>query len=72
MDDLVAPLRRHLFGHRRIRVCHHHDDLAAQALLVELEGRLALAVEDQIGIQMHHALLWMEWAFARINLSGSF
>jgi hypothetical protein len=35
---------------------HHHDDLAAQALLVELEGRFALAVEHQIGIQTHPAL----------------
>jgi hypothetical protein len=56
MDDLLTPLWWRLSGQRRIPLCHHQDDLAAQALLVELEGRFALAVEHQIGIQTHHAL----------------
>ena len=62
MDDLRAPLGRRLFGHGRIPVRHHHDDFATQALLIELEGRLALAVECQIGVQLHCVLLSIGYA----------
>ena len=57
MEDLLAPVGRRLFSQGRSPVRHHHDDFGAQALLVELKGRLALAVECQIGIQSHHSLL---------------
>jgi hypothetical protein len=53
MEDLLVSVGGRLFGNRRIAVCQHYDNSAAQALLVKLESRLALAVEYQMGIQFH-------------------
>ena len=57
VHDLIEPLRRHMFGRRRTRVGKHGFDFAAEALLVELERLLALAVEYQVSIQLHAWLL---------------
>src|SRR5262249_4766095 len=56
MDDLLAHLRRHLPRHRRVTECHHRLELAAERLLVELERRLARAIEGQIPIEIHAVL----------------
>jgi hypothetical protein len=51
-------LLRHLagaFGHRRALMRHHCNDLAAEHLLIKLKRGFALAVEDQIGVQLHDA-----------------
>jgi hypothetical protein len=44
-------------AHGRIGEPHHGLEGAAEALLIELEGRFALAVEDQVGIDPHDVLL---------------
>jgi hypothetical protein len=58
MKDLIAPFRWHLCLRWRTRVGHHRYDFGAKTLLIEPKRRLALTVEDEIGIQMHGALLW--------------
>src|ERR1700674_5112899 len=44
MHDLAAPLRRHVLGCGRALVRKHGFDLRSEGLLVESEGRLAVAV----------------------------
>src|SRR5262249_25983526 len=51
MHDLVVAAGRNHAGRRRFRaflIAHHHLDLGAQRLLVELDRLLAAAVEEQI------------------------
>ena len=57
MHDLVAPIGVGLFGPRRLTGGHLHDDLAAEAVLIEPEGVLALSVECQMRAQLHDAFL---------------
>src|SRR5216683_2141283 len=59
MKDLIASFSRHLIRHWRAAVGHHHYYFAAETLLIELERRLALAVESQIGVHLHGALRWL-------------
>src|SRR5215471_13749208 len=59
MHDLAAPFGWHLVRHWRALVWHRLD-LAAKHLLIEFEGRLALAIERQIRVQLHGALLATE------------
>src|SRR3989442_7585275 len=65
MHDFIAPVSGHVFLRRRTRVREHCYDFAAETLLIELECRLALAVERKVSIQLHSALLWLERFFAR-------
>src|SRR6516162_3135179 len=58
MHDLVVAAGRNHAGRRRLRaflIAHHHLDLGAQRLLVELDCLLAAAVEEQI--RCRHGLL---------------
>src|SRR5262245_42753426 len=51
MHDLVVAAGRNHAGRRRFRaflIAHHHLDLGAERLLVELDRLLAAAVEEQI------------------------
>lgn len=57
VQNLVAPFRRHMRLGRRVLVSYHGDDLAAEHLLIDLEGLLTIAVEIQIGVYMHAGLL---------------
>src|SRR5688572_30039307 len=59
MDDPIVRFGRYVFARRRIPVRNHRADLAAQALLVELERGSTIAVEDEIGVQLHRVLLWL-------------
>src|SRR5215210_6666950 len=59
MHDLVAPFRRHVRLGRRALVGHHHLDLAAEELGVDVERLLAIAVEEQVRVQSHRRLLWL-------------
>jgi hypothetical protein len=49
---------------------HHDFDLARQAFGVEIEGILAVAVEDQVGVDFHVLLPVMEWG-TLVGRSGS-
>src|SRR6516162_4387783 len=58
MHDLVVAAGRNHAGRRRLRaflIAHHHLDLGAERLLVELDRLLAAAVEEQI--RCRHGLL---------------
>src|SRR5215469_8325452 len=58
MHDLVVAAGWNHAGRRRLRAVletHHHLDLGAERLLVELDRLLAAAVEEQIGCR--HGLL---------------
>ena len=57
VNDLVVPVGRHVFLHRRLAVRLHHDDAAVEAALVEFKGGRALAVEIQIRIDIHQVPL---------------
>ena len=57
MDDLLAPFRRHVAFGRRALMRHHHRDLAAEDLRIGFEGLLAIAVEGEVGIDLHASLL---------------
>src|SRR6266704_1667693 len=57
MIDPRGPLRWDLRSNGRLRIRHHIDDLAAQAPLVKLERRLALAVERQVRVDLHIMLV---------------
>jgi hypothetical protein len=57
MHDLLLALRGRLHLRRAILVAQHQLDLAAQHLLIELERRFAIAVEKQVGIDLHRLLL---------------
>src|SRR5580704_532439 len=59
MHDLVLPFRWHLARHRRSLEAKHGGDFSAEHALIELEGRFAVAFEQQIGIQLHRVLLAM-------------
>ena len=52
-DLADLELRWHFIGHRRTTPCHHCLDLAAETLFIELERRLALALESKSWIQLH-------------------
>ncbi len=56
MHDLAAPFGRHMLGCRRSFVRQHQFDRAAQSFLVELEGGFAIALEEQIRIDLHGRL----------------
>src|SRR5271170_8086016 len=58
VHNLAAPFRRHVFRGWRTLPEKHPFDFGAQTLLVELERGLALAVESQVRIQLHSALLY--------------
>jgi hypothetical protein len=45
MKDLVALIRRRLFGQVGISVGQHERNLAAEAFLIKLESRFAFAIE---------------------------
>jgi hypothetical protein len=57
VHDLLAPFRRHMLLRGGAFVRKHRFDPSAENLLVELERRLAVALEGEVGIQLHHALL---------------
>jgi hypothetical protein len=57
MDDVPAPLRRHLFRHGRIGIGEHKLDFAAQAPFIKLKSGLALTVKSEVWIQFHGVLL---------------
>src|SRR5215472_17580499 len=61
MHDLVVAAGRNHAGRRRLRaflIAHHHLDLGAQRLLVELDRLLAAAVEEQIRCRHGLSPLW--------------
>src|SRR5262245_59722789 len=69
MHDLVVAARRDHAGGRRLRaflIAHHHLDLGAERLLVELDRLFAAAVEEQI--RCRHGLL----SFVQVAWSKSF
>jgi hypothetical protein len=56
MHDLVLRTGRHHAGWRRLRVvleAHEHRHLGAEHAAVELDCFLAVAVEEQIGLDVH-------------------
>jgi hypothetical protein len=55
--DLVAPFGRHVLLPGRAGVGHHGVDFAIKALRIELECFFTLAIEENIGIQLHRGLL---------------
>src|SRR5205085_4110532 len=60
MHDLVLAAGGNHAGRRRLRaflVAHHHLDLGAKRLLVEVERFLAAAVEEQVRCHWHASLL---------------
>src|SRR5215475_141242 len=76
MHDLVVAAGRNHAGGRRLRaflIAHHHLDLGAQRLLVELDRLLAAAVEEQIRCR-HGLLSFVEvvWESCRSRLGKSF
>src|SRR6476660_3201314 len=66
VHDLLLPFRRKRHRLRRAFMRHHHLDLPAQHLLVELEGCFAIAVVKKIGIELHRLLL----GGLRLGMSG--
>src|SRR6516165_5561746 len=69
MHDLVVAAGRDPAGRRRLRAIletHHHLDLGAERLLVELDRLLAAAVEEQI--RCRHGLL----SFVQVVCDRSF
>src|SRR6516164_5963023 len=69
MHDLIVAAGRNPVGRRRLRAVletHHHLDLGAERLLVELDRLLAAAVEEQI--RCRHGLL----SFCPSRLKESF
>src|SRR5579863_10447774 len=82
VHDLPSPIRGNAIGHGRILMGHHDYDFAAQATFVKLEGGLALAVEVEVGIQLHTVflcvfglcVLWLDVLFttcAPVNFGNS-
>jgi hypothetical protein len=57
VKDFLTPLGRHLLRGRCALVGEHRFDFAAKNSFIELECRLALAVEKEIRIQLHGVLL---------------
>src|SRR5216683_5994679 len=57
VHDLAAPFRGHVLRGRRAFVREHGFDFCAEALLVELECGLAVAVEMEIRAHLHSLLL---------------
>jgi hypothetical protein len=55
MHELI-PTQARIVLPSVIPLFHHHFHFDVQALLIELEGGLALAVEDQIRIHLHDFL----------------
>src|SRR5215510_4236339 len=53
MHDLLVPFLRHVALGRRALVLEHRLDLAVEQPGVELEGFLAVALEEQIRIDTH-------------------
>ena len=64
MQDLAAPIWRHLASHRRVLEGPQDDDLAAEDLLVEAKRFLAAAVEVEVGGEgdHHEATAAPSWA----------
>ncbi len=56
MHDPAAAFLGHMFRGRRLPEPKQRDDLAAEALLVELERSLTLAVEVEIRDHLHGTL----------------
>ncbi|MCY1245804.1 hypothetical protein D9M72_589780 [compost metagenome] len=61
MDDQVVQIRGDMLTGRRFAEGHHGFDLALQALRGEREGRVAVAVEDKVGIDFHGGLQVLEY-----------
>ncbi|MOA48020.1 hypothetical protein D3C78_1707080 [compost metagenome] len=57
MQDALTVLGRHAFGALGVVAEPHQVQLAAQALGVETHGLGALAIEKQIGMDLHAGLL---------------
>jgi hypothetical protein len=57
VHDLATPSHRYVLRSRRAFVGKHGFDLGAEALLVELECGLAVAVKMEIRVQLHIILL---------------
>src|SRR5258708_10788658 len=57
VHDLAAPFHGHVLRGRRTLVGKHGFDFGAEALLIELERRLAVAVEMEIRAHLHSLLL---------------
>src|SRR5262249_8754218 len=73
MHDLVVAARRDHAGGRRLRaflIAHHHLDLGAERLLVELDRLLAAAVEEQIRCRHGLSLLCCK-SFGKSRLGKS-
>src|SRR5260370_18438971 len=67
MHDLVVAAGRNPVGRRRFRAVletHHHLDLGAERLLVELDRLLAAAVEEQI--RCRHGLSPLSKSFGEV------
>src|SRR5262252_7167461 len=72
MHDLVVAAGRNHAGRRRLRaflIAHHHLDLGAERLLVELDRLLAAAVEEQI--RCRHGLSPLSKSFGKSRLGKS-
>src|SRR5215471_12160260 len=73
MHDLVVAAGRDHPGRRRLRaflIAHHHLDLGAERLLVELDRLLAAAVEKQI--RCRHGLSPLCKSFGKVVCEKSF
>jgi glyoxylase-like metal-dependent hydrolase (beta-lactamase superfamily II) len=57
VQDGLLPAGRHVRRIRLLLVPHHHDDLAAQVLLVEAEGLFAAPVVVEVDVEFHRGLL---------------
>src|SRR5215510_434494 len=71
MHDLVVAAWRDHTGRRRLRaffIAHHHLDLGAERLLVELDRLLAAAVEEQI--RCRHGLSPLCKSFGKSRLGS--
>src|SRR5262245_19246388 len=64
MHDLALVLSRHMVRGRRLTERNHSHDFPAKTAFVELERRLALAVEREVRIPLHDV-------FSRVNDSSA-
>jgi hypothetical protein len=56
VHHLVAPVGRHVVFHGRFAMRLHHDDRAAEGLLIQFERLGAAAVEVEVRGQLHDLL----------------
>ena len=58
---VLAAWRDHAGGNRAFLVAHEHRHFRAKRLLVELDRLFAAAIEEQIGLYLHHGSPFLGW-----------